>query len=172
MNCAGRKLRPPRCPMQTVVVLRRGKNHCHQHIDEQRKSLRDGYGSAHTFGRSIPAARLSPPPQQAWRTGRCQLLRLPASALKRLCHQNEISATAAAVYVSTKFGTAALGPMAILQRLREFDFVGACTKRHAFPRTASVCSRSRRAILRRALKSSNRMPAAFSPVISEISRCE
>ena len=68
-----------------------------------------------------------------------QLLRLPASALKRLCHQNEISATAAAVYVSTKFGTAALGPMAILQRLRQLDFIGACTERHASPRTASVC---------------------------------
>ena len=61
--------------------------------------------------RSVAAFRrrsLRPPPQQACRTRRHQLLRLPASALKRLCHQNEISATAAAVYVSTKFGTAAL----------------------------------------------------------------
>src|SRR6266567_8600996 len=99
-------------------------------------------------------------------------LRFTPRPLEGLHYQNEIAAVAAGIHVGAQFCTAALGPVAILQRLSELFFVGASAKRHACLRSASICFRSRRAIFRRARNNSSRMPAALSPVISAISRCE
>src|ERR1700735_618349 len=137
-----------------------------QQVDGERKDLRAKNGPADFVDRIIAPAQLRTPPHKAWRRKRNIGNGFSAGAPKGGCDERKLSAGAAAIHVRAQFRRAGLRPLASLYQFFYFGFAGAGAQH---PCTLPRCPSSRRrAIFRRALKSSRRMLALPRPVTSAI----
>src|SRR5579885_1934739 len=138
--------------MQSMLVLRSEESDGGDDAHGPGEDLCYGNWCADFLVSGPAPPQLGAPPHETGRHTR-RLRRILPSQLKSLGHKNQITARLALANMIPQFGRAGRGPMAGLQSLTDFLLRYASSKSHARLPSTAVCSRSRRAILRRARNS-------------------